>query len=1553
GVCNGDAVVDCAGACNGNAVEDCAGVCNGNAQEDCAGECNGNAQEDCAGACNGNAVEDCAGACNGDAVVDCAGVCNGDAVVDCAGACNGNAQEDCAGVCNGDAVVDCAGACNGNAQEDCAGVCNGDAVVDCAGACNGNAQEDCAGVCNGHAVEDCAGACNGNAVEECAGVCNGDAVVDCAGACNGNAVEDCAGVCNGDAVVDCAGACNGNAREDCAGVCNGDAVVDCAGACNGNAVEDCAGVCNGDAVVDCAGVCGGDAEPNPNPEVHVVTTQGFDFNPENLTIAIGDIVEFQMPGNHNAIEVSEDTYNRRGSQALPGGFEVGFGQTRRITFDQPGTYYYVCSPHAGFGMIGTITVEGGCCPADARDCDGVCNGDAQEDCAGECNGNAQEDCAGVCNGDAQEDCAGVCNGDAQRDCAGVCNGQGVVDCLGVCNGTANQDAGGCCQDLERDCAGVCNGDAVVDRCGVCDNDVNNDCVADCAGVFGGDAVEDCAGECGGNAAVDLCGNCGGNNTAVLTINYSIANPNNVNAVTFASTLNGWNGEPMTDEDGDGIFSISVSVPLNVRVEYKAIVDGVWEGGANRIYDVNQQWALDNQCTLDGPTHCWSAEVQAPNGVTDNCGVCDADPNNDCAADCNGDFGGQAVEDGSGGCCLPADQDCAGICNGQAATDANGACCTPDKLDCAGVCEGPSVTDDQGVCCLPDAQDCAGICNGNALTDMCGVCDDDQGNDCECSDAMPCNGNQVCDQGQCVDPVEPNCDENNPCQQGQICENGACVDQNGGGEPNAVDFCKLQWVDGFQGNAGDRLRIDVQPQAQFNVYGRLYEGNMTDVTTGYDQNPLIIAQVGYGPNGTNPNDPFSAAAWTWFDAQGNANWDGTLTGDADDRGRDEYFGQITAPINPNSYSFSIRFSVDGGQTYLACDGGAGSDNGFQSIEAGRFTVLAQACEDELDCPVPDDPNCIAFCSADATCGQLCQVDGCPDPTSEFVVYASGDSQECNNIPDLQCGQAGEGFVSFDTHCGCGCIDPNEVEITCREGEFKCNDNTCIPMNWVCDDQAFDCAGGEDEAPNNCPACRVKEDCQGNQVCDPVTFECVDPPPCNGDGDCDDGFACDPATNQCVERAGCAGDADCGQNEVCDLASTQCIARCLDDADCDGERVCDANTGQCVDPPENNECDAGFFTCADGSACVESQWVCEPGANPWQDCGDGSDETQAACAWKNALNCQGDGDCNAGQRCDVATGQCVDNGCLNDNDCAQGEICDPQSEQCVAGGNNGCGNDADCNGQQCVNDVCQVCDPADNAGCNDPQKGICLADGSDCVECSADANCGNGQICFQNECRNQGEVCFGDADCANGQICVDNACAAGCPSADDPTYESVTQFSADPNVCADLPGQLGVNNMEEAAVMFGCSADAQVYDLVCGCGCFELAGGGDNGGGDNGGGDNGGGDNGGGDNGGGDNRACVTDNGFDGWLCDDGIQCISADWRCDEWAGDCNDGSDEANCGGGGDNGNNECAPGLFECVDGSGCIEPDWVCENGADPWSDCTDGSDETDAACTWKANQL
>jgi plastocyanin len=90
--------------------------------------------------------------------------------------------------------------------------------------------------------------------------------------------------------------------------------------------------------------------------IHTVGNNGFSYSPMNLTIQAGDTIEFQLSSTHNAVQVSEATFNANGATPLAGGFSVGFGGGQ-IVLTEPGTYYYVCTPHASFGMKGTITVE--------------------------------------------------------------------------------------------------------------------------------------------------------------------------------------------------------------------------------------------------------------------------------------------------------------------------------------------------------------------------------------------------------------------------------------------------------------------------------------------------------------------------------------------------------------------------------------------------------------------------------------------------------------------------------------------------------------------------------------------------------------------------------------------------------------------------------------------------------------------------------------------------------------------------------------------------------------------------------------------------------------------------------------------------------------------------------------------------------------------------------------------------------------------------------------------------------------------------------------------
>lgn len=88
-----------------------------------------------------------------------------------------------------------------------------------------------------------------------------------------------------------------------------------------------------------------------------ISNSGTTFSPSAATINLGDNIVFDLGASHNVVEVSLSTYNANGNTALAGGFSLPFGGgTVSAAFLTAGIHYYVCSPHATFGMKGTITV---------------------------------------------------------------------------------------------------------------------------------------------------------------------------------------------------------------------------------------------------------------------------------------------------------------------------------------------------------------------------------------------------------------------------------------------------------------------------------------------------------------------------------------------------------------------------------------------------------------------------------------------------------------------------------------------------------------------------------------------------------------------------------------------------------------------------------------------------------------------------------------------------------------------------------------------------------------------------------------------------------------------------------------------------------------------------------------------------------------------------------------------------------------------------------------------------------------------------------------------
>lgn len=149
---------------------------------------------------------------------------------------------------------------------------------------------------------------------------------------------------------------------------------------------------------------------------------------------------------------------------------------------------------------------------------------------------------------------------------------------------------------------------------------------------------------------------------------------------------------------------------------------------------------------------------------------------------------------------------------------------------------------------------------------------------------------------------------NPDGQEAVCP--ACFEYKEGQQINLPDWGRLDGplsVETFQ---------DMESEE---IFAEVYEGGLTENGGGEG---LVIAEIGYGPFGS---DPSTSSQWQWLPAQ----YSHAL-------GNNAVFVAQLKSSKAGKYAFTFRASVDGGQNYLYLDSdGVGGDFGFDITKLGTW------------------------------------------------------------------------------------------------------------------------------------------------------------------------------------------------------------------------------------------------------------------------------------------------------------------------------------------------------------------------------------------------------------------------------------------------------------------------------------------------------------------------------------------------------------------------------------------------------------------------------------------
>ena len=484
----------------------------------------------------------------------------------------------------------------------------------------------------------------------------------------------------------------------------------------------------------------------------------------------------------------------------------------------------------------------------SQDCAGVWGGDAVADCAGTCNGTAVEDCAGVCDGSSVVDCAGTCGGDAVADPCGECNGDGVacstvfnvdMNCAGTEFTTVHVTGPFCgwCGGEEWNTMSDEDGDGVYTLTlygleapfeykymidGFAGQETLYDDMAagaSCAPITDywsyGNRQLDAVG--GGLTVSETYGSCMtcDEQAAMLvsTIDFEVdmngsmyPNGDYDNVVLNgdwpgAGPWNGW-GLQLSDDDGDGVYTGSLTLDVGTSFEYVVAVTGSADGWSGWGQQFGQPACNGANFTATAPADgntSTTVSISVDDLVADACGVCDGDDST-CTDDCG-------VVNGDNSSCA----DCAGVPYGTAFLDCNGTCADGSYLSWVGdgFCDATGYADnavgyglnflceefgmDSGDCdsyqdCAGTyfgslVEDCSGDCGGTLTLDYCGVCGGDNVAN-ECEEAPVCGDDEfdcLGDGTECI-PASWECDI-----YWADCSNGA-DEANCGGDDSAGGDC---------------------------------------------------------------------------------------------------------------------------------------------------------------------------------------------------------------------------------------------------------------------------------------------------------------------------------------------------------------------------------------------------------------------------------------------------------------------------------------------------------------------------------------------------------------------------------------------------------------------------------------------------------------------------------------------------------------------------------------------------------------------------------------------